>query len=207
MLLYHYSSEPFLRIETKQIQGKLDKESIHQIDEARTLLSDPDVFSKHISLFFDPIPLNIGTLFENAGIENKIWKKGNILYEHIVDINSKTRFKYMIVESPPQVNFSNNNWKKNIKENDFEKYRQLNDKLKKLMLDHNLVSYDMDYNLNNLRKSCAPYLGLTQKAFVDALNNSTVKPNYYAMCVPHLFVYPEKGFLPLYRPAKKIIIK
>lgn len=55
-------------------------------------------YYQHISFFFEPIPKDIiASVFNN---EHKVWRSGNVLYEHQVKISDLGEFAFELVESP-----------------------------------------------------------------------------------------------------------
>ena len=98
MKLYHYSTERFLKIETRRLQGIAEQE-IKSAEDKASKMGLPLPYVDHVSFFLEPIPKDtIASIFKG---EHPFWKAGQTLYEHVVDTKTiDEKSFYRIVETP-----------------------------------------------------------------------------------------------------------
>lgn len=188
MYLYHYSKEKYNKILTKRRQKVLSKDEIKDDEEGAKFRDDVGLYCDHISLFFDPIPLDIiADLFNN---EHPFWYKGNELYQYKVNTKYfETNITYKVLESPESVSFLD---KTGWEEDDDWKYKwfrernQLMDKLGQ-----------RGHSRADLEKQCQRFFGTTRDYYKKAVNRSDFEENktLYAASVPHIAVYPISGII------------
>lgn len=90
MLLYHYNTAPLDELASqfaRGLDGGLTAEEI----------KSPFAYIKNLSFFFEPIPDNLPAILHN---EHHFWKRGAVLYEHVVNIDQlPEEVPYRIVET------------------------------------------------------------------------------------------------------------
>lgn len=189
MLLYHYSSLQYTRLETKRFQNTLTTEQINVSEAKANEMGEVGAYIDHISLFIEPIPLDtIAGIFNN---QHEFWKSGSQIYEHLIDTSTLPKdLKWSIVETPEIDAFTDQfNWTTaNVRER-VSYIRQMNSEMLRLGLSGKGVV--------GLVKSIKPYLGGTETAYINSRARSDAADTIrqYAANVPHLMVYPSGGFI------------
>lgn len=96
-LLYHYSQSPLPILLTKR-QAGADPLEITRSEKKQKELNLEAPYVDHMSFFFDPIPSKL--VSEIFGSNHNFWYKGNVIYEHLVDVNQfEGDVLYRVVES------------------------------------------------------------------------------------------------------------
>jgi len=186
--LYHYSTKPFKELYTieKQISLGINNDKYKKLSDK----FDWDKYSyiKHISLFIDPIPLD---LVRKHFTNNKTYQENDYLYEHKIklsDIKSILMY-YMLVEN--KVDNFYYNYIFNIDMISDDLYANSKRKINELLGNHG-----EDYN--KLRKLILDNKGVTKEAFEKLVNSDKFgdkQKGMYAPSVPHLFIYPKDGII------------
>lgn len=92
MFLYHYNTKR-LPVLASQFARGVSTTTVKGADD----ISSPFYYGKNLSFFFEPMPENIGTILHQ---EHDFWKRGQVVYEHIIDINQlPIDVPYRIVET------------------------------------------------------------------------------------------------------------
>ena len=186
MQLYHYSKELYPELKTLEMQRSITKDEIKNYESFKTPLSPSKPYWKHISFFFDPIPIDkIGVWY---GKGHRIWYSGNRLYEYTVNAKDLGRFSYEIVEPPEKTAIL------------FDDTIPTEVYYSRMLEIIKANEYRGD-SLSDLLKASKPFIGKTAKYFEAAVNH----PNFedfkekYAACVPHVMIYPASGVV---KPTK-----
>ncbi len=187
MKLYHYSTSPYNELLTKRKQGGLTPDQIKRSVDHANLIHDPGPYIDHISLFFDPIPLErIAKIFGNR---HDFWKTGQGVYVHVIDTASLPRdLLWSIVETPEIDNYTDQfDWTITDKAVRTKYLQDMNDEMVRLKL--------VGRTTKGLVEAVKPYLGKTEQAYIDARKRSDAEDTLkqYAANVPHLMVYPATG--------------
>jgi hypothetical protein len=96
MHVYHYSLKKYDQILTRDLQGVVSKKEKKKNELVAKYRSSDIVYHESVSFFIEKPPLDIiDTIFPK---DHPIWKKGNILFEHVVDIKDISLYKWMISE-------------------------------------------------------------------------------------------------------------
>lgn len=188
MYLYHYSKVKYPKLLTKRRQGILTPEQIEDDRQGAEFREDVGLYCDHISLFFDPIPLDIiGDLFDNR---HHTWVNGNKLYQYTV--NNKyleTNIAYKVVESPIAIQLlDETGWK----DDDVWKkkwFRKRNKLLKE--------AGEIGHSKVDLDRQCEIFSGHTKDFFIKLSQREDFEDyrEMYAACVPHVMIYPKSGIV------------
>lgn len=203
-LLFHYGANKYDRILTRAQSTKYSRAQIlHGINRA---LEQGRVGSylDHVSMFFEPIPRDLGTLY--AKHHHPVWRKGQVLYEHVVDITD-VKFAYEVVETPEAQKFIRENWRDEFLDDDKED--QYNDFSQRKMLyleKHGLVVRHKGLHAKSLSHTTAPYVGHIRDYYLQTLRTSSPVNLgvQYATAVPHVMMYPEGGIVTTIREVNLI---
>jgi hypothetical protein len=183
MVLYHYSKQLFNELKTSSALHRKPEEltKINKLIEKHT-----SKYSDHISLFLEPVPLNIlGTIYKGVG--HDIWYTGSKLYEYQVNIDNLPYFKYNLMETPFEIELLEDDRYEDLS---LEEYIDLLYRKKKEL---HLVGD----NVKEFKRQVALFTGLTQKKFTKLRDN----PNWdklkllYAPTIPHVMLYPKGGIV------------
>ena len=198
LTIYHYSDKLLSEILTKQ---KQEEEGIIQVDakerkekEARSTIYNHFYSSlNQISFFFDPIPFD---LVSKELYNNPMYQKGNIIYEHRVNVENINIRAWQVEESPIKTSMLDS-WTEYDKENWADNVTLLED-----------IYGDRGRDIKGLTRAILRYKGKTRFFYEQAFKN----PNFteynrgqYAAMVPHLYLYPIEGVILPYS-VKKILI-
>lgn len=186
MKLYHYSTVPFDELRTRRKQG-VDEDTIRKSVEHSKHIGDPGPYIDHISLFIEPVPLDvISSIFNH---QHHFWIKGATVYEHIVDTDSlESDLLYTIVETPVIDKFTNRyDWSIKDKSVRTQYLRGMNAEMERLKLTAR--------GKNLLIEGIKPFLGKTTQLYILARKRDDAEDTMrqYAGNVPHAMVYPSKG--------------
>lgn len=175
MKLYHYATEKYPQLETLHYrQVKFDRKGASA------------EYGKHISFFFDP--LNPMVLDEVYGQDHIFWKHGHTIWEHVTESHSIGDFAYEIVESPEKIKLLYQLHRGELTINQYYK------KVDQVVKDH---QYSGDQKLFD--SVAHQFVGTTSRYQKEAKrypNWDDIK-NKYAACVPHVMLYPDKGYAPV----------
>lgn len=183
MLLYHYATHSYKRLETKLFRGEVE-DSVIEEDSKETLSLTYLPYFRHISFFMEAVPLSLPAKAFKG--EHPFWKPGEVLYQHEVEVNSCFPGFFKVLEYEEKT-------------------------------DHyydDSITLSGDAWLRFIELECIKlgYLGNSAKALEKAMlrNKGAVercykllpsRPNFqdikgkYAATVPHVALYPEKGFI------------
>lgn len=188
VLLYHYSALKYDTLLTRKKQGVSKPSVVMQTSQEIR----PGDYTEHISFFVDPQPLDI--LSKVYG-KHDVWYKGNVLYEHIVNLASVGDFKYHYVETPEKI---------------------------QMLFDDSISILEYYSALNKINKT-KHYIGSTLREFVypylqfkgtvrDYILKAPSYPNWdsnkhkYAACVPHVMLYPKSGEVPVLSVKQVVVL-
>ena len=197
--IYHYSDKKLDRLLTKQKQEEVGLLEIPE-KEKEEKMARSKVYNnfyssiEQISFFFDPIPTD---LVSQELYNNPMYKKGNVLYEHKVNLETILIKAWQVVESPLKTSMLNY-WTEDGKEEWADKITALEE-----------IYGDRSRDLEKLVTAVLRYKGKTRTYFEE----SFINPNFteknrsqYAAMVPHLYLYPMDGFVVPY-DVQKIEVK
>lgn len=201
MFLYHYAIEPYNILLTRRHRGGLTEEEIKRGIDIAAFRCDPKPYYDHISFFFDRPPVEIiGDIFKPY--DHDFWFNGNVIYEHIVHVESIGKFDYMITETPDKMKFIKQHWQDDFI-TDLEAKHDFFVRLKKL-------EKAKGYYGNNLRQfllSSNKFIGKTADFYRQSPKiNDREDMSKYAAAVPHVMLYPETGYTDLFAPVNKLVI-
>lgn len=190
MHVYHYSTAPRSELLTKRAQG-LPPHEIAKAEQHTKRLGLVAPYIDHISFFIDPIPSKL--LAEIYGGDHQAWRKGNILFEHIVDVAALgDDILFELVESVNKTKFLDefsikHNWVADNPETLKLWLKEIAEKSK--------AWGEVGRGLPALTKQIA----LNQNKLHDYFKAASERPDFedgkmrYASNVPHLMVYPKSG--------------
>ena len=218
MKLYHYATAQFDDLRSRLAQGKgklfiLDRmpELLHnlqgslaiQLDKVR--LKDEWSYERSISLFIDPIPLDIAKIYKG---QHELWQSGSEFIQYEVDIQSlPAGIGFRLVESPEKTKllYEKQDWEKAKEDKSLiPKYvKEIHDKEKAL-------GY-VGHGQTNLIRVVSRFENKTRRYMEQAVDIALEFPEdngfkKYAACVPHVMIYP--GYKPIeYSDSKTITLK
>lgn len=201
-ILYHYNTKPLNILYTLRKQHKLGitKLSLKQLKEAdlnRTrIYYDKYAYIDHISLFLDPIPLDI---VRKHFTGNKVYQSNDYIYEHQIRIDQlkDNLLYYKLVENPINNFMSNHLWI------DSDIIKPIYFGARKIL---NITKGYNGSNYSKLLNIIAKFKGKTQQAFEELVNSDKFddeQKSMYAPSIPHLFIYPTNGELMISKVIKK----
>lgn len=207
MFLYHYSTESRTELLARIQSGRLSGSEILKAKQEAADYGRVGSYLEHISFFFEPIPQDIGTLY--AKHNHPVWKKGMVLYEHVIDV-STLKFAFEIVETPLSQQYIDDNWRDEYMDDANEdKFISFCVKKARLLEKNGYVVKDTDYNSELLRDNSAPFIGKTRDFYLLSLKKSDPDnlSRQYATAVPHVMLYPENGKITSIVSVKQFIVK
>lgn len=175
VLLYHYSGSKYDILLTRKRQGIPKPDVVLQTSQE----IKPGDYTEHISFFVDPAPLDI---LSKVYRKHDVWHKGNILYEHTVDLALVGDFKYHFVETPEKIQLLFDDSVSVL-----EYYNQLN----KINKNKHYIGASLDefmYPYNSFKGTTRDYI-LKAPSYPNWESNR----HKYAACVPHVMLYPKTG--------------
>lgn len=201
MKLYHYAANPFEYLKTKRLQGGMTADQIKEAEVRSQRLGTIAPYIDHISFFFDPLPMTLlAEIFKVNGKykePHRVWVKGNVLYEHVIETDSlDPHCLWEVVESLKSIAFFD----------DFvEKHNWVDDDpaILKLYLEkakENAIAWGERGNgLPGLMRQIKANQNVTEKAYQAAWRRQDFAENRmkYAASVPHLMFYPRGGEVPV----------
>jgi hypothetical protein len=191
--LYHYNTKKLNKIYTPKKQFELGIISKDDLDNKKQYGDD---YINHISLFLDPIPLD---LIRKHFTSNKTYQSNEFIFEHVIHCEQLKDNLYMfnLKENPINNFMSEYLWV------DSDLVKPIYFNIRKIL--NKLVGYDgKDYS--DLIKIINKFKGKTKQAFIDLINSdkfSDELKKMYAPTVPHLFIYPINGELEVKEVKKK----
>jgi hypothetical protein len=188
MLLYHYATEKFETLKTRERQSPLAKEDVKTEKQRsfeqykKTKIMEPGYYYEHISFMFEPPPLReMSRIFPP---EHLAWRKGNKLFEHVVDSAKIGSFGFYVVESPEKI----------------ELFYDEALSLKDYHIAHKRVIDENRYigsGHTQLSRQSEKFLGTTHNLFraIKTRSNYDDIKLKYAATVPHVMLYPAMGWI------------
>lgn len=198
MDFYHYSTERFNILETRMHRGVANADEIERAKFSADIVGDIGSYLDHISLFLDPIPLEIlPDLFEG---KNAFYQKGVRVYEYVIRLPDDANMRWALQETPEINTYSDDwDWSSLSREKRREYIRKINAEMTRRGL--------QGVGTTKLMKAIKPFCGRTEEFFKLARQspwaNDTVAQ--YAAEVPHLMVYPTDGTLKISKTIRKVM--
>ena len=179
MKLYHYNTDEFDVLLSIAIRGK------------GNVGSNPRAYNKNISLFLEPLPLNVAEIFKNT---HAFYRSGLSLIEHVVDSNAiPLDVLYTLTETPEKVTllYATQQWYEGMSED-------LIVANKKEIDDMEAEKGYAGQGRMNMIKACKSIPKGIEKYFMKSAKLHEKFPGdkineKYAANVPHLIIYPEVG--------------
>lgn len=160
----------------------------------------------HISFFLEPIPLRLGTMFED--VHHPTWYRGAVLYEHIIDA-SVLKFAFDLIETSAERYYNKLHWRDEF---DLAENKRLKDEFLRrrdqFLLEQGL-SAPMGYNASKLTSAYEPFSGLLTEFFQRQIDTTQAEElrKYYACNVPHVMLYPDVDKVNLVEPPKRLVLR
>ena len=187
MKLYHYSAQKHAVLKTKRITQPHTPESLKVLERQAHDMYSIGTYIDHISFFFDPIPsMLVSKLF---GMKHRAWFKGNVLYEHVVEVDSLRRpFNYDVVETPTELTILDETVWAHDNIDFFRQYMRCSARRK-------LTSGEQGNDYTAFAAQVEKYQGTTEHYFRAAAKRHDWDENRikYAASVPHAMIYPIAG--------------
>lgn len=201
MKLYHYAVKRYGSLLASRHALKNAPDKIAELEAKDKQLGRKFGYLDHVSFFFDPLPIDIGSLYEGVG--HPLWKKGQVLYQHEVETLGM-EFAFELYETPQLDALMQSDWTTDMSESDKKAYFKKEFEL----LVRNGHYADMGRSTTALIGAVSPFLGKTREAYVKSLitNDKAVLARHYAPSVPHLMLYPKHYEIPLLGTPKRIIL-
>lgn len=200
MLLYHYSHKHFKELRS-MFARSLEKEGFELKEENKGTIKEKFAYNKNISFFLEPIPRDLPSLLNH---EHGFWKKGTVVYEHIVKLDSLPKdIHYRLVESRLVIDmiFNKQNW--DLVENNPRLKQRYLDEIKSLELEKKYIGYslkDLKQGILNLPHDIREDY---KQAYVLAKANPEMDMlSKYAAGVSHLMAYVAKIPIKVERSSK-----
>lgn len=190
MKLFHYSNRQFDVLKSKRLTTATSEE-IRESEKQRDRHGFIGAYVDHISFFFDPIPSK--TLSDIFKYDHHTWFTGNVLYEHVIDVDQfEQDIGYSVVESRKKTAFM---------DEFIRKHNWIDDDpvlLKKYLKELNRLSKqwgEVGHGLSNLKLQIKKNIGTTERAYIEASRRPDFEEGKqrYATNVPHLMIYPKSG--------------
>ena len=137
-------------------------------------------YNKHISFFFDPIdPMVVDQVY---GKFHHFWAHGATVYEHVVDSRQIGKFNYHITETPEKIE---------ILYDDSISTKRYYELLEQINKTNHYLGTEREFD-----QAAKKFVGQTSKyqKKVHTYPNWNDIKNKYAACVPHVMLYPDKGY-------------
>jgi hypothetical protein len=184
--IYHYNDKKLNELLNKKKQEELGLIEVSEQEkkekEGRSIVYN-DFYSsiEQISFFFDPLPTD---LVVKELYKNPMYQKGNILYEHKVNVEKLNLKAWQVVESPIKTSMLDS-WTLDGKELWADKVTALEE-----------IYGDRGRSVEGLIKSILRYKGKTRSYYEASFKNvnfTDENRSQYAAMVPHLYIYPING--------------
>ena len=219
MLFYHYSEIEFDELKSLVAQGKQGRDSeiernagffdklSNSVLQMLFRLSPKGEFeyNRHISLFLEPIPLNLPSIWEH---KHEFWKSGLELFEYTVELKDiPENISFHLIETPEQIRllYEKQDWEL------AKDHPELIPKFKKEIIDMENSKGYRGHGKNNMVRVCRRFTRGINRYYQHAVQLSKDYPEdglnrKYAACVPHLMIYP--GYLPIpVASVKKVALR
>ena len=188
--LYHYSTERFEEIITREEQSKrgfniLSDQEKKDLDKKANYRSSKHPYYKELSFMIDRLPFDI-ILSANFSTNHKVYRKGNLIYEYKIRLEDLPQMYWQIVESPTDNLLSKLPWfENNLYKKSFFKIKSLLKKLQKY------ESNDME----RLKEVVEEFEGTYPMYYKKWINSKkfNYQKNMYAASIPHVQLYPLSG--------------
>lgn len=182
MKLYHYNSERFGELLTRELQGKVTDEQRRDAAAAANFRGDPGPYTDHVSFFMEPAPLDIlGSIFPE---DHHTWRAGNRLIEHVVETKDLDIYGWQIVETPITMLFLDHlPWYENVW------YKRL---FFKTLATSRKLFHEQGTDVRGLERGLAKFKpGFSREAYlkIPSLDYYDEIKDMYAATVPHLMIY------------------
>ena len=218
MKLYHYATMQFDDLRSRLAQGK---GKLFIMDRMPTLLDNMQgalalqldkvglkgewSYDRSISLFIEPIPLDIASIYKN---EHELWQSGAEFVQYEIDISQlPAGIAWRLSESPEKTRllYEKQDWEAAKKDKSLiAKYvKEIHDKEK-------AMGY-IGHGRDELVKIADRFTRKTKRFMHKAAEIALAYPEdggfkKYAACVPHVMIYP--GYKPIeYSDVKTITLK
>lgn len=186
MKLYHYSQEEYTSLISIYGRG-VSEDDKKRLGEWATKVEGPFAYTKSISFFMEPIPVDLPSILHN---EHTFWVSGKTLCEHVVDVSAlPADVPYRLVEASEKTDliYRKQNWKIAEKNPELEALykKQIKELEESLKLE--------GYGISGLKKLASRYMNI-RKSYEELykLHKKFPEDNLlskYAALVPHLMVY------------------
>ncbi len=219
MLFYHYSEIEFSELKSLVAQNKRGRDSevernagfFDKLSNAVLQLMDrvnpkgEFDYDRHVSLFLEPIPLDLPSIFEHR---HEFWKSGLELFEYTIDLRDlPENISYRLTETPEKTRllYEKQDWVK------AKEHPELIPKFKKEILDMENAKGYQGHGKDNLVRACSRYNRGIKRYYQRTAQLAKEYPedkleSKYAACVPHLMIYP--GYLPIpIASVKKVALR
>ena len=203
MKLYHYNTQTLDELKSLYARG-LEKEGYTAKD------SNPRAYNKSISFFFEPIPLDIGKILNN---EHSFWKRGQVLIEHVIDLNSlPVDVPYRITESREVIDllYNKQNWQL-VAEGEPLAAERLRKQYIKEIRDLEISKFYWGDGIDNLKKGLRNIKYDIREDYKNMYKLHKLHPDdhfmsRYASSVPHLMAYVGEHHIPILE-TKRIVLQ
>lgn len=193
MKLYHYAKDKFDILKTKERQGPISEKEHREAIERQKDRGNvaPGYYYQHISFFFEPIPFGISKYYPK---DHNVWKSGNTVIEHVVDVSLIKKFDFMIVETPEITKAYHDTTVSDAQ-------------YKEIYIEVIKTKY-IGRGASSLYLTASPFIGKLEKYMKEAKvsNDGTPAAYKYAAGVPHVMLYPSTGFVEV-ESTRKIVLK
>ena len=198
MIIYHYSDKPRRILKTIEAQNILKKDHKELLDKKFIYRKEKLPYYKHISFAIDEIPFN-SIIEAYEGKNHHIYKKGNIVYCHYIDIDQiYFNTPWDIVETPIDTFFYDKLWL------EYEVYEKFLYRVKRLL---NSVMNNTGDTTPQLKNALRKFKGSYIERFGKLINRKDFNElsGMYAPTIPHVFLYPPSGQIKPIK-VKKIVL-
>lgn len=209
--LYHYSSESRDKLKCLALQVKDNpddftdevKKEIAKLDDWYVKGKHELPYSGHISLHIDPLPVDL--ILEHFPKESPYFKL-DVIYEHVIYVDKlEPALPWQIVESKSD-NFIFNHLLSDTLYDNVSAYKKLYHRSKGII--GRLLGQKGTGNIA-LLESLKEYKGKIRNYFfrwMDSKDFQSSAKRQYATGVPHVFIYPKRGYV-VPKSVKEISLK
>lgn len=218
MLFYHYSEHEFPELKSLLAQGRQDNSSQVERDSGffdkvkinfdqvlrRLGMRDEYSYDRHVSLFLEPIPLDLAKIFKG---QHKYWRSGLELFEYTIHLDDLPKdIRFIMEETPDKTRllYEVQDWG-SAKTNP-----SLVLKFKAEVIELQQENGYIGYGVNALVKVCRHFNKGIRHYYQLSENLAKRFPEdgiqaKYAACVPHLMVYPGYRSIKI-SETKKVVL-
>jgi len=184
--LYHYSAQPRKEILTREAQGNISKDKLADEESAAKFRSEKFIYSKHVSLTFDHLPLDI--ILKHFPSDHHTYKPGTTIYRHDIYIPDLEDMYWKVGESPLSTFMGDYLWMK------LDWYKKIFFKLRRT---GRILNKEEGQGTQSMLKASARYSGTYRHYFQKLVDRPDFQKmtGMYAPNVPHIFLYPPNGKL------------